>query len=94
MEVVRGLHNGLTVPTLMYDSETWHWSGQQRSQVRAVEMRYFRVTVRDGLRNEEVYDRCGIRVSIEQKVKQSTLGWCGHMERMDEERMVARAYRS
>ncbi len=45
----------------------WTWNGAQQSRVRAVEMSYLRgacgVNRWDGLSNESVYERCGMRGS-------------------------------
>ncbi len=55
----------------------------------------------DGLSNECVYERCGIRGSgsgagcgVVECVKRSTLRWFGHVERMENEEFVKKVYRS
>ncbi len=65
MDVKRGLRNSILLPTLTYGSENWIWNGAQQSRVHAVEMSYLRgacgVSRWDGLNNESVYERCGMR---------------------------------
>ncbi len=64
-----------------------------------VKMRYLReacgVSRWDGLRNESVYERCGMRgrgsgvgYGVVEWVKRSTLRWFGHIERMGNEELV------
>ncbi len=65
MDVKRGLRNSILLPTLTYGAENWTWNGAQQSRVPAVEMSYLRgacgVNRWDGLSNESVYERCGMR---------------------------------
>ncbi len=65
MDVKRGLRNSILLPTLTYGSENWTWNGAQQLRVRTVEMSYLRgacgVSRWDGLSNESVYERCGMR---------------------------------
>ncbi len=64
-DVKRGLRNSILLPTLTYGSENWTWNGAQQSRVRGVETSYLRgmcgVNRWDGLSNECVYERCGMR---------------------------------
>ena len=48
----------------------------------------------DRVRNEEIRRRCGKEVSVCKKVDQSVLRWFGHVERMEEDRLVKRVYQS
>ncbi len=99
MEVKRGLRNSILLPTLIYGSENWTWNRAQQSSVRAVEMSYLRgacgVIRWDGLSNESVYERCGMRGSgsgvgcgVVEWVKRSTVRWFDHIERMENEEFV------
>ncbi len=105
MDVKRGLRNSILLPTLTYGSENWTWNGAQKSRVRAVEMSYLRracgVSRGDGLSNESVYERCGmrgrgseVRCSVVEWVKWSTLRWFGYIERMENEEFVTKVYLS
>ena len=49
-----------------------------------------RVTRWDRLRNEEVHRRTGVLLELSNRAKQKGLRWFGHIERMDEGRMVKR----
>ncbi len=70
---------------------------------RAVEMSYLRgacgVSRWDGLSNEGVYERCGMRgrgsgvgCGVVKWVKRSTLRWFGYIERMGNEEFVKKVY--
>ncbi len=73
--------------------------------MHAVEMSYMRgacgVSRWDGLSNESVYERCGMRrrgIGVECDVvewmKRSTLRWFDHIERMENEEFVKKVYLS
>ncbi len=95
-----GLRNSILLPTLTYGSEHWTWNGAQQWRVCAVEMSYLRGACRvsrwDGLNNESVYERCGMRgrgSGVEcGVVERSTLRWFGHIERMGNEEFVKKVY--
>ncbi len=98
MEVKRGLRNSILLPTLTYGLENWTWNGAQQSRVRVVEMSYLRgacgVSRLDGLSNECVYKRCGMRgrgsgigCDVVEWMKRNTLRWFGHTERMENEEL-------
>ncbi len=81
------------------------WNGAQQSRVRAVEMSYLReacgVSRWDGLSNECMYERCGMRrrgsgvwCGVVEWVKRSILRWFGHTERMGNDEFVKRVYLS
>ncbi len=99
MEVKRGLRNSILLPTLTYGSENWTWNGMQQSRVHAVEMGYMRgscgVSRLNGLSNESVYERCGMRgrgsgvgCGMVKWVKRRTLRWFGHIDRIGNEEFV------
>ncbi len=103
MDVNRGLRNSILLPTLTYGSENWTWNGTQQSRVHAVQMSYLRgafgVSRWDGLNNESVYEKCGMRgrgsgveCDVVEWVKSSTLRWFGHIERMGNEEFVKKVY--
>ncbi len=102
-EVKKALRDSIIVPTVAYASETWVWNQSQRSKVQAVEMSYLRggcgVKRMDGESNENVYRKFGMSSRGEGMscgvvmVKQSTLRWLGHLERMDGRELTKRIYR-
>ncbi len=79
MEVKRGLRNSVLLPTLTYGLKNWTWNGVQQSRVRAIEMSYLRgacgVGRWDGLSNESVYERCGMRGRGRTEGREGARGW-------------------
>ena len=80
-------------------------SGMGQSSPRSEELRYMYLRAAIGVtrmyrvRNEEVYERCGMakgiaRVNCVEWVKRNALRWYGHVRRMPEERMAKRVYQS
>ncbi len=101
------MRNSILLPTLTYESGNWTWNGAQAQQSRvcAVEMGYLTgacgVSRWDGLSNESVYERCGMRGRVSgvgccvvEWVKRSTLRWFGHIERMGTEGFVKNVHLS
>lgn len=79
------------------------WKRAQQSRMHAVKMSYLRggcgVTRRDGVSNENVYERCGIgthanevKCGVVEWVKRNTLRWFGHTKRIKSEEFVKRVY--
>ncbi len=103
MEVKKDLRNTVIVPTLIY-MQAKHGPGMsQRSRVQAVELRYVRsacgVSRIDGISNESVYERFGMchvgegkKCGVVEEVKQQTLKWFAHVERMEEGKITRRVY--
>ncbi len=71
--------------------------------MQAVEISYLRsacgVSRMDGMSNENVYERFGMRhvgegkkCGVVEEVKRQTLKWSGHVERMEEGNMTKRVY--
>ena len=98
MDAKRRLYEGIAVPTALYGAETWNMSVKDRRRLNVVEMRCLRnmcgVTRRDRIRNEEIRRRTGVMRDLAGRADQSTLRWFGHIERMEEDRLVKRIYRS
>ena len=96
-EVGVQMYESVVVPTLMYASETWAVTKEQLRSVKVVETNYLRaacgVTLRDRVRNKDLYERSGVKRDVVERVKGRTLEWFGHVERMSEERMVRRIYK-
>ena len=93
-----GMYEAIVEPSLLYGSEAWVLNGHERKRMEAVEMNCLRsicgVRRLDRVRNEEIRRRCSKEVSVCEKVDQSVLRWFGHVERMEEERLVKRVYQS
>ena len=82
------------VPTALYAAETWGMKADDKKRLDVMEMRCLRsmcrVTRWDRLRNEEIRRRTGVLLERSKRAEQKGLRWFGHMERMDESRMVKR----
>ena len=94
----RCLYERVIVPTVTYGAETWSMREAERKRLEVFEMRCLRsmvgVTRMDRVRNEEVRRRAGVSVPLSARVDGMMLRWFGHMERMDEGRMVKRVMNS
>ena len=85
----RSMYEGIVVPTLLYGSEVWAASAEDRRRMGVMEMKCMRamcgVSIWDRIRNEEVRRRCGSELSIGERMDRNVLRWYGHVERMEEE---------
>ena len=92
MNAKRRLYEGVVVPTALYGAETWNMGVLERKRLNVMEMRCLRsmcgVTRMDRVRNEEVRRRTGVLQEMSARAEQRVLQWFGHVERMDEERLV------
>ncbi len=86
------------VPRALYGAETWNMEAAERKRLNVMEMRCLRsmcgVTQMDRVRNEEVRRRTGVVKKLAERAEQGVLRWCGHVERMEEERLVKKITRS
>lgn len=85
------VYNAITVPTLLYASETWVTNRKHESAINAAEMKQLRKiagkTKLDRERSENI--RNVLRQEpIEKKIEKRKLNWYGHITRMDENRLV------
>ena len=94
MDAKKCLYEKVIVPTVTYGAETWSVREAERKRLDVFEMRCLRsmvgVTLMDRVRNEEVRERAGVSVPLSARVDRMTLRWFGHMERMEEGRIVKR----
>ena len=92
MKVKRALYEKVIVPTVTYGSELWGMKESERRKLNVFEMRCLRsmcgVTRLDRIRNEEVRERSGVRKELADRVDINVLRWFGHVERMDDERLL------
>src|SRR3978361_1128078 len=74
-------------PILIYGSESWVLTQQQRNKIQAVEMKFLRgvrgVTKRDRLRSEKIREDLQIEPILE-SIEKKQLKRFGHIVRMDE----------
>ena len=47
----------------------------------------------DKMRNEVIRELCGAEKGVKERISESILRWFGHLERLDESRLVKRLYR-
>ena len=58
-------------------------------------LRQIRVgTVGDRMRKEDTGYGCGMKYELSERLEQSVMRWCGHMERMSDKRLVNRTNRA
>ena len=98
MEAKRGLYEGVVVPTVLYGAETWGVRAEERRRLNVFEMKCLRsmagVTLRDRINNDVVRLRTGMVKRLEERVDARVLRWFGHMERMDEGRLVKKVWKA
>ena len=89
----RGL--GMNVKVLyevMYGSESWGMKVTERQKLNVFEMKCLRsmtgVSRLDRVRNKVVRARTGVRRELAARVDMNVLRWFGHVERMDNERLL------
>ena len=86
------MYERVVVPTVLYGAETWSLKEEERKKLNVFEMRCLRgmigVTRLDRVRNVAVRERTGVERVLAGRVDMSVLRWFGHMERMNEDRMV------
>ena len=78
--------------TVMYGSESWGMKVTERQKLNVFEMKCLRsmtgVSQLDRVRNEIVRARTGVRRELAARVDVNVLRWFGHVERMDNERLL------
>ena len=71
---------------------------RHKPKIRSVETSYLRdacgVTRRDRMMSVDLRERCGVDGDVLGSIRRNTLRWFGHMERMDDERLTKRVYKS
>ena len=94
MNIKKVLYEKVIVPTVMYGSELWGMKVGERQKLNVFEMKCLRsmagVSRLDRFRNEEVRGRTGVRRELADRVDMNVLRWFGHVERMDNERLLKR----
>jgi hypothetical protein len=98
LECLKRLHECMLVPVLMFGSEVMVWSQKNISRVQAVQMDNLRgvlgVRKVDKMRNEYIRELCGIEKGVIERISECILRWFGHVERMEEYRLVKKIYSS
>ena len=76
---------------LLYGSETWRLTENNKRQVEATEMdaprRSSRISRKDRIRNVTIRQQIGLEETIIKETEQNHLTWYGHVQRTAEERL-------
>ena len=98
LNVKKELYERIVVPTVMYGSETWGMRREERNKLDVSEMQCLRnmcgVTRWNRLRNVAVRERVGVKEELSKRVDRKVLKWFGHVERMGDERLTKKVYKS
>ena len=92
MNFKKALYEKVVVPTVMYGSDSWGMKVTERQKLNVFEMKCQRgmtgVSQLDRVRNEVVRARTGVRRGLAARVDMNVSKWFGHVERMDNERLL------
>ncbi len=92
MRANRKLYKGVVVPNALYGSQKSNTGAAQRRRLNIMEMRCLKnmcgVIRMARVRNEEMRRRTVVAKELAERAEQRVLRWFGHVERMEEERLV------
>jgi hypothetical protein len=76
---------------ILYGSETWRITENNKRWVKATEMdalrRSSRISQKDKIRNVNIRQQIGLGETIIKEIEQNQLTWYGHVQRMAEGRL-------
>jgi len=85
------IYNALIKSSLLYGSETWRLTENNKRQVEATEMdalrRSYRISRKERIRNVTIRQQIGLEKPIIKEIEQNQLAWYGHVQRMAEGRL-------
>ena len=85
------IYNPLIKSSLLYGSETWRLTENNKRWVEATEMdalrRSSRISRKDRIINVTISQQIGLEETIIKEIEQNQLTWYGHVQRMAEERL-------
>ena len=85
------IYNVLIKSSLLYGSETWRLTGNNKRRVEATEMdalrRSSRISRKGRIRNVTIRQQIGLEETIIKEIEQNQLTWYGHVQRMAEGRL-------
>jgi len=85
------IYNALIKSSLLFGSETWRLTENNKGRVEATEMdalrRSSRISRKDRIRSVTVRQKIGLEETIIKEIEQNQLTWYGHVQRMAEERL-------
>ena len=77
--------------SLLYGSETWRLTENNKRRVEAAEMgvlrRSSRISRKERIRNVTIRQQIGLEETIVKEIEQNQLTWYGHVQRMVEGRL-------
>src|SRR5678816_3380272 len=73
------------------------WNKRYRSEIQCVQMDnlisgVLGVRRIDEMRNERITELCGVKKGVNERINESMLRWFGHVERVNDSRLVKRMY--
>ena len=84
------IYNALIKSSLLYGSETWRLTENNKIRVETTEMdalrRSSRISRKDRIRNVTIRQQIGLEETIIKETEQNQLTWYGHVQRMEEGR--------
>jgi hypothetical protein len=84
-------YNALIKSCLLYGSETWRLTENNKKRVEATEMddlrRSSRISRKERIRNVTIRKQIGLEETIIKEIEQTQLTWYGHVQRMAEGRL-------
>jgi hypothetical protein len=82
------IYNALIKSNLLYGSETWRLTENNKRRVEATEMdalrRSSRISRKERIRNVTIRQQIGLEETIIKEIEQDKLTWYGHVQRMVE----------
>jgi hypothetical protein len=85
------MHNALIKSSLLYGSEAWRLTENNKRWVDATEMdalrRSSRISRKERIRNVTIRQQIGLEETIMKETEQNRLTWYGHVQRMAEGRL-------
>ena len=89
------LYETLVIPVLMYGAESWCMKKEDERRLLVAEMGWLRGLLnrsrREKIRNEVTREELGQKETVVERIKKRRLTWYGHVIRMENGRMPARA---
>jgi len=85
------IYSALIKSSLLYGSETWRLTENNKRRVEATEMdvmrRSSRISRKERIRNVTIRQQIGLEETIIKEIEQNQLTWYGHVQRIAEERL-------
>ena len=86
----------ICVPAVLYGCETWGLNARSKKKLEVFEMKGLRavcgVSKRERIRNRVIRERCDWKNGLVRRAEKGMLRWFGHLERMEEQRVVRRVW--